>query len=619
MKKFLRFIGACTVVIAGTLCGGQAEARTCPASVLALQQHDSRIYLYYPTVQDPQFPAMGGGAVTTPLGAFDLSQLDSSIGAEAALLARVETLVKTGLCEFNVGVTTVRQPQLPSPTESHWQIVGIGSDGFSSPQAPVAQAEHISNSGDSDPQDYVRFWVADLGDWAQLGGELIGANSTLDRWATGMANIILHELGHNHGTGHADAGPRQGTTEDAAPNHFMSPLNAASPSAFVTALNHHSDTSYEALAHSVGLAAQTVHNWDFVNPNATSADSFTITLVAMQPGVTLTEGWVYSGPLSPWSNALIAPDGQRNFQGQTRDAFVVIFHTIKAWANGSTPGEVPPGALFHTGLSVHGGPFAVYDAVLSYQGAPLLLHPRMVDFAGTTGFRPGPPARPGFSIRLTNPVPARGPILVRDIDVRFSPRMIDIETMVSGAVPRGLDDRRAALYERTPSRDRPDIAGRETLRRRQFVVGADPISIPIAALSDPRHLMVEHHCPPPERERAPPQGRRPARPPWSDDLSTCSAGTSLSLFPATYVYVSATIVDPAARQWDARRRRMVTGPLATRVFFQVAGSVPDANRNGVDDLLDIRNGRSRDANRDGVPDEINRAPNREREPAPVPR
>ncbi|HKR25664.1 MAG TPA: hypothetical protein VJS15_10420 [Allosphingosinicella sp.] len=580
------------------------EARNCPPNVIAAP-HDNVVYLYYPTAQDPQFHSWGGGPATTPLGAFDLSQLDSSIGTEAALITRVETMVRTGLCEFDLGVVSARQAPSPGPSIPRWNIVGIGSDHAPTPPTPIAQAQHVSNTGDSDPQDYVRFWVADLTAWARQGGQLQIGIATLEQWATAMANVIVHEVGHNDGTGHADAAPRPNTNEDVSTNHFMSPLspptNTVFVNAYVNALKHHSDTSYEALAHSVGLAAQTVYNWDFVNPNATRADSFTITLLAMQPNVTLTEGWVYSGSLSPWSNALIVSGGQRHFQGQLRDEFQVIFYNTninRTWSNGP-PGEIPAGALFHTGLSVHGGAFAVYDAVLSYQGAPLPLHPRMVDFAGTTGFKLAGGVGPGFSIRLTNPNPARGPLLVSNVDVQFSPRMIDIETMVAGAVPRGLDDRPAALYTRPRMDLGREIQDRAALRRRQFVLGGNPITVPVAALSDPRHLMVEHGgCPP----GAPPRPRRP----WNDEVGECSRGTQLSLFPATYVYVTATVTDPLARYWDVRRRRMVRGPLATRVFFQVAGTVPDANRNGVDDLLDIRGGRSRDLNLDGVPDEAAR-------------
>jgi hypothetical protein len=87
------------------------------------------------------------------------------------------------------------------------------------------------------------------------------------------------------------------------------------------------------------------------------------------------------------------------------------------------------------------------------------------------------------------------------------------------------------------------------------------------------------------------------------EVSYCHKGTALSLFPATYTYVTATVVEPNAKQWDPQQNKFVYGPLESRVFYQFAGMVPDFNRNGVDDLLDIRTGASRDRNVNGVPDE----------------
>jgi hypothetical protein len=48
----------------------------------------------------------------------------------------------------------------------------------------------------------------------------------------------------------------------------------------------------------------------------------------------------------------------------------------------------------------------------------------------------------------------------------------------------------------------------------------------------------------------------------------------------------------------------VTGPLVSKVFYQFAGFVPDLNKNGIDDLIDIRNGTARDKNGNGVVDNM---------------
>jgi hypothetical protein len=76
-------------------------------------------------------------------------------------------------------------------------------------------------------------------------------------------------------------------------------------------------------------------------------------------------------------------------------------------------------------------------------------------------------------------------------------------------------------------------------------------------------------------------------------------------------------VDPDAKYWDPGIDDFVEVPHASRVFFQVAGIVPDMNENGVDDLLDIRNNTSVDDNGNGVPDEAEVPPEEEPEGLPL--
>ena len=54
----------------------------------------------------------------------------------------------------------------------------------------------------------------------------------------------------------------------------------------------------------------------------------------------------------------------------------------------------------------------------------------------------------------------------------------------------------------------------------------------------------------------------------------CPNGWSLGLFPSTYIYVVATVVDPNAQYWNRAQGQYVTGPLRTRVFYQFAGVLP---------------------------------------------
>src|SRR5688572_29933972 len=171
-----------------------AAAQSCPSYVTD-NPNRSTLYLVYSPVDDPAFPSYLGYP-TSPLGAFDLNALDPAIGTETQLRGRVHELMEAGYCEFDVDVkTTTALPA--SPPEARWQIVGIGTD---SSGGPVGLAQDV-DTGDADPQDYARIWGLELVTFA--GSELVGAGSTLERWARAIANIAAHESGHNYGLSHA--------------------------------------------------------------------------------------------------------------------------------------------------------------------------------------------------------------------------------------------------------------------------------------------------------------------------------------------------------------------------------------------------------------------------------
>jgi hypothetical protein len=65
----------------------------------------------------------------------------------------------------------------------------------------------------------------------------------------------------------------------------------------------------------------------------------------------------------------------------------------------------------------------------------------------------------------------------------------------------------------------------------------------------------------------------------------------------------ATVLDPHAKHWDKNQNKFVTGPVESKIFYQVAGIVPDLNHNGIDDIIDIRTNVSTDLNTNGVVDE----------------
>jgi len=119
----------------------------------------------------------------------------------------------------------------------------------------------------------------------------------------------------------------------------------------------------------------------------------------------------------------------------------------------------------------------------------------------------------------------------------------------------------------------------------------------LSNLADPRHVDITYDATGCKRGFNPPVDVN------IGEIEYCPEGTALSLFPATAVYIMALVVDPDAEYFDPDRGEMVSGPLGSWVFYQFAGFVPDYNENGIDDLLDIRDGKSRDENRNGVPDE----------------
>src|SRR5207244_2787783 len=90
----------------------------------------------------------------------------------------------------------------------------------------------------------------------------------------------------------------------------------------------------------------------------------------------------------------------------------------------------------------------------------------------------------------------------------------------------------------------------------------------------------------------------------NDPEVTCTpGGYNIDLFPATAMYITATIVDPRGRRWHPKRKRFVDGPVESRLFYQISGRHPDLNHNGVDDAIDIRSGKSRNRRGTGVPDD----------------
>ncbi len=607
----LRAIGArrgaalrpASLAAAALMLAGLIHAQTCSPGALATPKRQA-LYLLFPTASSNVTVA----GTTYTVGRFDVADLDNSIGTTAQLRNRIFEIVRDTYCELSVEVK--QTTAVPAPAEARFEIVGVGSDVGG---GEFGNAYEI-DTGDAHAQNFARVYAQQFqSDYAGTGGALNGANSTLERWATCVSGTSAHEAGHNYGLVHGNAQPRTGTTEDAALNHVLATSGDFGSTTFergdnrARRIRHFSDTSFEILGHNIGLTSATLSNWDFVNPNNTNATTLRMRLLSSAASLTL--GWFYSGSLSPWTNPTLAKQpGTQTLQGTSYNIYDLTFSTAQTWSGGTYPaGTVPPGVKFHVGAAVSDAAI-VYEVTLGDSSGNLPLKPRMFGYDAGTATTDG-----DFSVAFFNPNPRDGDLILRDVRILFLPRGIDINNMVQGGELITREGLRVTPFPRQPAGGEGTTRSARTSSQqavaiqsqiRELTVAGKPVSVPIARLSDRRHVDLYY-----SRRGCEPGIKTPAGlKPYSRDIDVgevvyCPEGPALSLFPATYTYVMATVVDPKAKYWDAAQGRFVTGPLESHLFYQLAGTVPDLNHNGTDDLLDIRTGKSRDANGNGVPDE----------------
>jgi hypothetical protein len=567
----------------------QSLAQDCPSDALAHPKGNT-LYLYFPTTSDNTFPEYGiYGATTSPAEPFNVADLDSGIGTTAELRQRIFEMVTDDYCEFDVEVISMTSS--PNPTEAQWQIAAIGSDSETVTFGVdtydlfgIAQAVDIGNI---DPQDYARIYAGTFEvAYGSAGEALAGTGSTLERWATAIAETTSHEASHNYGVQHDDADPRPGSAEDAAVNHIIATGTTLTGEDRASLDRHFSDTAYEILGANLGLTYYTLYNWDFVNPN--DEDAHALQLEILSEANTLTIGWFYTGSSSPWTSPTISATGATtSFQGTTYNNFELDFSTGKSWSGGSN-GVVPPGIKFHIGAS-----FLESDAVIVRDtklfdsgGIELPLAPRIFGYDdGTLDTSTG-----DFELTFTN-FDVDRPLILRSLEVSRVPRMIDINSMVENATLVGRTGFPVTLTT--------------SCQWAKDMVVEDRISISIAGLMDERTVDFTYD---PEDCEPGIIGLDGSLDIDKGGLEYCAEGTVLSLFPSTYIYVTATVVDPEAKYWDPIQGDFIEGPLETKIFYQFAGFKPDLNNNTVDDLIDIRTGTSVDENGNGIPDEVEKQP-----------
>lgn len=553
------------------------------------EQKNSTLYLYFPLVSDAAFPAYGGYA-TSPADPFNVSDLDATIGTTAQLRQKIFDVVGFDYCEFSVKVKM--NTSNPGPSDLRWQVVAIGSDSDSA-LFGLAQAVDM---GDADAQDYARVWAKSFLDvYGGAGGALNGNSSNLERWANAIGATAAHEAGHNYGLAHGNSNPVAGSAEDNVTNHIMA-TNALGLTGETRAglRRHFSDTSYEILAHNVGLTVSTIHNWDFVNPNNIDAHALRLKLLSNASNLTLN--WFYNGGSSPWTSpAVTKTGGTETFQGANLNVYYIDFNVSKAWTGGAA-GVAPPGVRFHIGATFSEPKEVIVTETKLYNisGVELPLRPRMIAYDDGNLSNP----HGDYLLNFFNPSPADGPLILKDLRVIRTPRMIDIDTMVA--------DSRLLDIGGEPVKDEGTLIVAKGLEIK------DRLSLKIAQLTDKRTVDITYN------DTACKKGitknqylftvSRGVGDPISGEFEYCPKGTALSLFPSTYVYVTATIVDPNAKHWNPTTGSFEVGAVESKLFYQFAGIVPDLNKNGIDDLLDIRTGTSIDENNNGVPDEVEKKP-----------
>lgn len=542
------------------------------------------LYLYYPTASDSNFPDNVGGVgeTTSPLAPFDVADLDAGIGTTANLRTAITERVKVDYCEFDVRVvqsTSANGTTNPNPSDPRWQVVGIGSDVNDGLFGIAANVD----IGDNLLTDFARVWADSFGNqFGGPGGALNGANSTLTRWANAIAGTVSHEAGHNYGLQHSDSAPRP--TEDAQNNHLLATGSTGLTGEDRVKDRHFSDTSFEVLAANIGLLEQTVSNWDFINPNNTTADGFQITVLVLPSAGTPSKTSMYTGGLSPWGDVSISANGSETFKGTLYNRFNVDFTSPKSWNNGGN-GQIPSGAEFHVGVGLDKD-YIVRNTALSAGGSALELNPRVVGYTTGGSFDP---ATGNFHVTFSNPEPEKGPLLLSDFTIRHVPRTVAIDQMVAGGKLAGNDGLPVKPWK---------VMGTEA----GPVVVENTADVTLGNLAEKR--AVDHVL------KADPACKRGiVRPPPIGDIAApasieyCPEGHVLGLFPATRVYFEATLTDPNARYFDRGLQTFVQGPLKSRIFVQLPGVKPDLNENGVDDAIDLETGACKDENGNGVCDD----------------
>jgi hypothetical protein len=410
-------------------------------------------------------------------------------------------------------------------------------------------------------------------------GALTGVNSNLMRWTEAIGGSAAHEAGHTYGLAHKDDNPPTDPCvkkpedwgyplipgEDAWYRHLMPTGCNLTGLHRTTYRRHFSIRDYGILATNVGLAIETMHNWDLINPNAESATSLAIDFLS--PLSTVNIAWSYAGSRSPWINPVVSgPTGVAVFKGKTYNKFRIT------WSIGNptwkTPGVVAGGAVFHIGTAFTGADFNQPDPIIiqsvtlldsSFQ--PLALNPSLPSYDTGTADK----ANNQFVLQFL--APASAPELrMSGATVIQLPQLATIDAMGEGLRPLARGGRPIRPWSSTECSE-----GRLQ----------DNVSCVVAKLDQEPHIIESYttdqlgviNCGQgalPDLSQGDDQSGKAREGFVRDDVRTC-AGTQQDPFPSAVVYVVATFVDPNTRHYDPVIGAYVTGPVTSKLYYQFAG------------------------------------------------
>ena len=360
----------------------------------------NKLYLFFPAqvlegkVDPKVFPSTGFNQVDPwlPLK-FDVSELRNYRGTAEELMNAIYDVVTDIYCEFNVQV--VKITRAPAETDGpRRNTIGIGSDAFLRPdcdhdrgplwgQSVHHEGDHIhdetgDHSSDATLVDFGRVWAGSFQSCDTGQGEPLHQATTRE-WAEAVGSTAAHEGGHNYGLAHKDGLPIA-EREDDFFFHLMREGKSYFPTERTKA-RHFSDAEYAILARNIGLAMDTMWNWEFTNPNAKTGVKLRMSFLSTKPELDITSTIAESN--TPWTNPTLSKlPNTAVFRGMAYYCYQLEWASPKTWSGGQ-PGQVPGHANFRIGATFSQVSEANPEAIiitdvtmLDGSDQPLTQHPR---------------------------------------------------------------------------------------------------------------------------------------------------------------------------------------------------------------------------------------------------